>query len=566
MNNKIIALLLAGSLSFSICVPASANNLNEIINDIEINKEDKLEDGVYKIENDAFHINEDKDSMARKFLEKQSSLRVLNGEIFVSVTFTNKSMMKNVNINVNDKDIEFKILDETKEKIAYEFKINSIKDKIIISSTPFTGMNVSFRFLLKENTLNLEEQNENNPNEEKPSDAEKPGESEKPDNNEQEINKPNTENNKTESEENNVSKPNNESNLSTNKDEILNKELYKMQNEIITDSEIGYAAARGVISKTNYMEIRNGKKYITISISGTNLMSNIRVLINGKNINYNILKNDTSNNLMDIEFKIGSLNDNVKFKMHIDALGEDIEFGVKFLQNTVTQIGFLPESKPNTNLNIPSIDSVLDDSKDEKNSENNQSSETEKSKSNKEKMKTLAKESYKEYTIKNEIISDNSVGKKMARKYLNETALMEEVDGVKYITLRFSGMDLMSNIKIKINGEDVKLELVDEDTEKNIKAYRFKINSIKDEIKVYAYIIPMNMNIDFGVKLLEDTMTLVNEYKPEDVVINGEKLKKTLATTFGGGMFLLGAATSTLGGKLIKIRRRKFNIKENLKK
>ncbi len=566
MNNKVIALLIAGSLSFSICLPASANNLNEIINDSEINKEDKLEDGVYKIENDAFHINEDKDSMARKFLEKQSSLRVLNGEIFLSVTFTNKSMMKNVNINVNDKDIEFKILDETKEKIVYEFKINSIKDKIIISSTPFTGMNVSFRFLLKEDTLNLEEKNENNPNEEKPSDTEKPGESEKPDNNEQENNKPNTENNKPESGENNVSKPNNESNLSTNKDEILNKELYKMQNEIITDSEIGYAAARGVISKTNYMEIRNGKKYITISISGTNLMSNIRVLVNGKNINYNILKNDTSNNLMDIEFKIGSLNDNVKFKMHIDALGEDIEFGVKFLQNTVTQIGFLPESKPNTNLNIPSIDSVLDDFKDEKNSENNQSSETEKSKSNKEKMKTLAKESYKEYTIKNEIISDSSVGKKMARKYLNETALMEEVDGVKYITLRFSGMDLMSNIKIKINREDVKLELVDEDTEKNIKAYRFKINSIKDEIKVYAYIIPMNMNIDFGVKLLEDTMTLVNEYKPEDVVINGEKLKKTLATTFGGGMFLLGVATSTLGGKLIKIRRRKFNIKENLKK
>lgn len=94
MNNKIIVLLLAGSLSFSICVPASANNLNEIINDSEINKEDKLEDGVYKIENDAFHINEDKDSMARKFLEKQSSLRVLNGEIFLSVTFTNKSILK----------------------------------------------------------------------------------------------------------------------------------------------------------------------------------------------------------------------------------------------------------------------------------------------------------------------------------------------------------------------------------------------------------------------------------------------------------------------------------------
>lgn len=30
-----------------------------------------------------------------------------------------------------------------------------------------------------------------------------------------------------------------------------------------------------------------------------------------------------------------------------------------------------------------------------------------------------------------------------------------------------------------------------------------------DDIKVYAHIIPMNMDIDFGVKLLEDTLELV---------------------------------------------------------
>ncbi|WP_024613123.1 NEAT domain-containing protein [Clostridium sp. Ade.TY] len=560
MNNKVISLIIAGCLVFSISVPASANNLNEIINGSGINKEDKLKDGVYKIENDAFHINEDKDSMARKFLEKDSSLRVLGGEIFVIATFTNKSMMKDVKVNVNDENAELKILDETKDKITYEFKINSIKDKIIISSTPFTGMNVSFRFLLKEDTLKIEEDYENNSDQEKPGESDKPGESEKPDNNGQENNKPNTDNNKPESGENNINKPNNNGgNSSIEKDETINKELYKMQNQIITDSEIGYAAARGVIAKTNYMEVKNGNKYITMSISGTNLMSNIRVLLNGKNINYTILKNDTSNNLMDIQFKIGSLNDSVKFKMHIEALGEDIEFGVKFLQSTMTQIGFLPESKPNTNLNIPNIDNILEGSKEENNTSSK--NESEKDKNNKEKMKTLAKESYKEYTIKNEIISDSSVGKNMARKYLNETSFIQEVDGIKYITLRFSGMDLMNDIKIKINGKDVELELVDEDKDKNIKAYRFKISSIEDEIKVYAHIIPMNMDIDFGVKLLEDTMKLVNEYKPEDITINGDDLKRTLATTFGGGMFLLGVSTSAVGSKLIKIRRKKQNEK-----
>ena len=171
--------------------------------------------------------------------------------------------------------------------------------------------------------------------------------------------------------------------------------------------------------------------------------------------------------------------------------------------------------------------------------------------------KNVAKESYKEYTIKNEIISDSSVGRKMARKYLNETALIEEVDGVKYVTLRFSGMDLMNNIKIKVNNEDVEMELVDEDATNNIKAYRFKIDNINDDIKVYAHIIPMNMDIDFGVKLLEDTLELVTEYTPEDVVIDGKQLKTTLAASFGGGMFLLGVGASAITSKVVKRLKKK---------
>lgn len=547
MKKKIICMLIAGSLTMSITSPAYAIVLNEGIKNEVSNEESKgLKDGSYKVENDALHITEDKESMARKFLEKESNITVKNGETLLQITFSNKSMMKNVKITVNENATDIKVINETNNTITYEFKINSIKDKIIVSATPFPTMKVDFRLVLKEDTLKKEETSEED-KEEIP-ETNKP-ETEKPENKPEEE-KPQEKPQTNKPEENQTSKPNN--NVENNNTQTYNKELYKMQNEIITDSEIGYGAARGAIAKTNYMEVRNGKKYITMSISGTDLMSNIRVLVNGNQVSYNILKNDKTNNLMDIEFLVNSLDDNIKFKMHINVLGEDIEFGVKFLKDTVTQIGFVPESKPSTSLSIPNAATLLavaEKSEDE-NKENNE--EKDNKVNEKTSKKNAAKESYKEYTIKNEIISDSSVGRKMARKYLNETALIEEVDGVKYVTLRFSGMDLMNNIKIKVNNEDVEMELVDEDATNNIKAYRFKIDNINDDIKVYAHIIPMNMDIDFGIKLLEDTLELVTEYTPEDVVIDGKKLKTTLAASFGGGMFLLGVGASAITSKVVK--------------
>ncbi|BFK81202.1 hypothetical protein I3900191A7_13470 [Clostridium baratii] len=547
MKKKIICMLIAGALTMSITSPAYAIVLNEGIKNEVSNEESKsLEDGTYKVENDALHITEDKESMARKFLDKESNVIVKNGETLLQITFSNKSMMKNVKVTVNEKATDTKVINETDTTITYEFKINSIKDKIIVSATPFPTMKVDFRLVLKEDTLKKEEAPEED-KEETP-ETNKP-ETEKPENKPEEE-KPQEKPDTNKPEDNQTSKPNN--NVENNNTITQNKELYKMQNEILTDSEIGYGAARGAIAKTNYMEVRNGKKYITMSISGTDLMSNIRVLVNGKQVSYNILKNDKTNNLMDIEFLVNSLDDNVKFKMHINVLGEDIDFGVKFLKDTLTQIGFVPESKPSTSLSIPNAETLLavaekteDESKENGEEKDNKVNE-------KISKKNAAKESYKEYTIKNEIISDSSVGRKMARKYLNETALIEEVDGVKYVTLRFSGMDLMNNIKIKVNNEDVEMELVDEDTTNNIKAYRFKIDNINDDIKVYAHIIPMNMDIDFGVKLLEDTLELVTEYTPEDVVIDGKKLKTTLAASFGGGMFLLGVGASAITSKVIK--------------
>ena len=90
MRNKIIALTIAGTMSFSIAVPVAATTLNTVLEE-RIEEENKLKDGKYKIENDAFHLTEDKESMARKFLEKESTLKVEKGQARLVITFLNKS-------------------------------------------------------------------------------------------------------------------------------------------------------------------------------------------------------------------------------------------------------------------------------------------------------------------------------------------------------------------------------------------------------------------------------------------------------------------------------------------
>ncbi|MDU7441232.1 MAG: cell wall anchor protein, partial [Clostridium sp.] len=40
---------------------------------------------------------------------------------------------------------------------------------------------------------------------------------------------------------------------------------------------------------------------------------------------------------------------------------------------------------------------------------------------------------------------------------------------------------------------------------------RFPINNVNDDIKAYIYINPMRMNINFGIKFLEDSMILIEE-------------------------------------------------------
>lgn len=569
MKRKTLALILATTIMVGyLPVDTLASERTEIENTIE-ERSEIYKDGTYTIENKVYKIDTDSNSAARNYVDNQSIVKINGNSITTTIDFTEKKLMSNIKIKVNGKNVDYKSTDIDEKKLRLELSLNSLGDKIEVSSTINTGffkMDVSFRVVLDKSSIplapeeNLETKPEENPEikpEVKPENKPESGEdyieedkNEKPNNNkpsdgetnvEEEINGGKEENATDEINKpvgGNVNNNGNTSSITTpsiapQQPQIsVDKEskIYKIKNEIITSSTIGYSAARAAVNSISYLEEINGEKYITLGLSQLNLMNNIRLTVDGKKINYEVVRKDESKHAMDIRFKVSSINSDVKITAYIEMASMDISFGVDFLENTMELISkseankSLGSSNAGKTLEISATKEVNKD--EEKNNEEKIDEET----------KTEipeAKEYFKKYTIENDIVSNSSMGKLMTRKYLDKISILEEIDGKFYLTLKFSGTTAMENIKIKVNGEETKYEVIGSNEDNSVKAFRFEISNIKDDIRVYMFIKPVKMNIDFGVTLLEESKKLVEEgvISEETKTDSSNKLLNTLVNS-----------------------------------
>lgn len=124
----------------------------------------------------------------------------------------------------------------------------------------------------------------------------------------------------------------------------------------------------------------------------------------------------------------------------------------------------------------------------------------------------------KVYTIKNEVTHETAIGQNMARQYLSDTAKIEEINGKYYVTLMFTGADLMTNHEVSVNG--IKVD-VTKKVNGDATSVRFAVNGINDTLSVSTFVVPMGRNVDFGVTLLEDTLTLVEDNSIADDLVSG---------------------------------------------
>ena len=466
------------------------------------------------------HETQDKDSSANRYLES-SKLKTVDGKKYIVLNFNSGSMFTAMKASISGKEVKTKFEYDEKSDIAtVEFEISSLQDDMLLSftyNTPMGSMTHSARIQSEIASTGDKD------------DAVVPPTADKEDN----VIPPTTDKEEDKTDSDNSNTDNGPTSNSTYKNGY-----YQLNNKVECDNAVGYQMVRNLLSETTNMEVKNGKTYVTLRMSSYSLMSNITMKVNNKSVNFtkNVIDNDT----VELTVEVPNLNAKITMGMYVTAMGQTVSFGVTFDKDSLKFIS------SNEEPTIPDSNNESINNSVTNNSTNDESTDTTNESINTTVENNLVKG--KLYTIKNEIISDNATGKAMARKYLNSTTKIEEVNGKMYATLTFTGVDLMSNHKIYVNGSVVNHTITSK-TSSSV-SIRFAIPDVNADIKVQVFVVPMNSTVTFGVKLLEDTLTFVKDFEVE----NGS-LPQT-GSAFGSEMLLGLGGLLTASGALLRRKRK----------
>ena len=501
--------------------------------------------------------NSDEASSANSYLQ-DSYLKVENGKRYMVLELGSGDLMKSVVPTINGQEVKYENeLNESTKVRTITFEISSLNDDIRIKFqiNPFGNfiVNATARVDAKISTGSTEDkddtvtsptqkpqqpeqQPEQKPEEDKDNKDDKEDkddkEEDKDDKNDNVDNGNNGNNNGNNSNGSTSDKNDNNSSNGTYKNGH-----YQLKNVVILDNPVGYSMVRGILNETSNVEIKDGKYYLTLEIGQSSLMKNIVIKANSKTLSYT--KTNVGNDTIRIKVEIPSLSTKLNISTYVDAMSKTVDFDVKLNESTLkfvsaNQEGQLPEN--NNQGTIPGGGNTGGGSNDSNSGSND----------------TVVGDTAtkgKLYTIQNKVVHQNETGREMARKYLNQTSKVEDIDGQLYLTLTFTGTNLMNNHKFYVNGSLVSHQVTASSS--TSKSYRFKISSLKDDIKVSAYIIPMSRSVEFGVQLLESTYTFV-----KDIDGSGSSLPQT-GSVINAESMLAGGSLITALGAFIGRRKRK---------
>ena len=495
--------------------------------------------------------NSDEASSANSYLQ-DSYLKVENGKRYMVLELGSGDLMKSVVPTINGQEVKYENeLNESTKVRTITFEISSLNDDIRIKFqiNPFGNfiVNATARVDAKISTGSTEDKDDTvtsptqKPQQPEQQPEQKPEEDK--DNKDDKEDKDDKEEDKDDKNDN-VDNNGNNSNGSTSDKNDNNSSNgtyknghYQVKNVVILDNPVGYSMVRGILNETSNVEIKDGKYYLTLEIGQSSLMKNIVIKANSKTLSYT--KTNVGNDTIRIKVEIPSLSTKLNISTYVDAMSKTVDFDVKLNESTLkfvsaNQEGQLPEN--NNQGTIPGGGNTGGGSNDSNSGSND----------------TVVGDTAtkgKLYTIQNKVVHQNETGREMARKYLNQTSKVEDIDGQLYLTLTFTGTNLMNNHKFYVNGSLVSHQVTASSS--TSKSYRFKISSLKDDIKVSAYIIPMSRSVEFGVQLLESTYTFV-----KDIDGSGSSLPQT-GSVINAESMLAGGSLITALGAFIGRRKRK---------
>lgn len=498
--------------------------------DEDQNQGNKLADGKYIIANKTLKSGGDSQSGIRNYIDANSIVTVKDGKVTVTMKYNKDGLetVKSTNsITIDGNEVAF----VKNEDGSISFNVDSIDKlytRVKINLTYFNEGIPEVVFPGKLHTVDVDLLHEGELSEYKENDSSTDS------GNNGETNKPGNENNSgnagNEDSNNGGSNTNDSNNNGSNSGttEVQGTKVYVGKNTVTHENEIGLNMARKTLSEDVKVEEVNGKTYVTLAFTsmGSTMMSNHKIYVNGNEVN---TTKTVNNEIVSLKFEVGSLKDSIKASAYVSMMGNNVEFGVNILEDTLKLV---TDGSAN-------IGGTTSDSATSGNTNNNASSGASNSNTNNEEIKITKG---KLYSIQNSVTHENETGRSMARKYLNSTSKVEEIDGKYYVTLTFTGAAFMQNHEVYVNGKKVN---VTKSTSGDTTNVRFVLSSLSDSIKVKTFVVPMSRGVEFGVTLLEDTLTFIKEYTVET-------LPQTGAPIGAGAVAGLGLMLTTAGTVLVR--------------
>ena len=129
------------------------------------------------------------------------------------------------------------------------------------------------------------------------------------------------------------------------------------------------------------------------------------------------------------------------------------------------------------------------------------------------------------YEIKNDVYHEQEIGMNMARQYLDENMTLEKSDGKWYYTVKFSGTNYMNNHRICLNGEEIDVETLNENTDENTIEFKFETDSITPDLSTKIYVDAMERDVEFDIFSKEDTLNLVQKIEEPKKEVEAESTR-----------------------------------------
>ena len=130
------------------------------------------------------------------------------------------------------------------------------------------------------------------------------------------------------------------------------------------------------------------------------------------------------------------------------------------------------------------------------------------------------------YEVENDVYHESETGMAMSRTYLLPSMSVEVTKDHIIYTIGFSGSDYMENYRMKVNGGEVPVELVEENNEDGTVKLKVEVDKVDADMDALIYVGPMERDVEFKVIPKMETLTLieaieeVEEMPAEDEVVN----------------------------------------------